>query len=51
MLSPRAVAPSSATPATSVVKRMQRVQWMQRVIVVLTSGPQSGWPTARLFSS
>ena len=50
MLSPRAVAPISDTPAISVEKRMQRVQWMQRVMVVLTSGPRSGFTTARLFS-
>ena len=40
MCSPRPVAPSSSTPATSVAKRMQRVQWMQRFIEVLTSGPE-----------
>ena len=39
MSSPRPIAPSSATPATSVAKRTQRVQWMQRFIEVLTSGP------------
>ena len=50
MFSPRPVAPSSSTPATSVAKRMQRVQWMQRVIEVLTSGPRSLSGTARLFS-
>ena len=38
-------------PATSVTKRMQRVQWMQRFIDVLTSGPSSLSGTARLFSS
>ncbi len=32
MSSPRPVAPSSETPATSVEKRMQRVHWMQRFI-------------------
>lgn len=31
MSSPRPVAPRSDTPATSVVKRTQRVQWMHRV--------------------
>ena len=51
MSSPRPVAPSSSTPATSVTKRMQRVQWMQRVMSVLTSGPSSLSGTARLFSS
>ena len=50
MPSPRPVAPSSSTPATSVAKRMQRVQWMQRFIEVLTSGPSSLSGTARLFS-
>ena len=39
MSSPRPMAPISATPATSVMKRTQRVHWMQRVITVLTSGP------------
>src|SRR5215472_10758207 len=39
MSSPRPIAPSSGTPATSVEKRMQRVQWMHRVMMVLTSGP------------
>ena len=51
MLSPRAVAPRSGTPATSVMNRMQRVQWMQRVITVFTSGPRSLSFTARLFSA
>ena len=51
MFSPRAVAPRSGTPATSVMKRMQRVQWMQRVITVFTSGPRFLSFTARLFSS
>ena len=39
MFSPRFVAPSSDFPATSAEKRMQRVQWMQRVMIVLISGP------------
>ena len=39
MSSPRPIAPSSGTPATSVTKRTQRVHWMQRFIEVLTSGP------------
>ena len=51
MSSPRPVAPSSSTPATSVRKRMQRVQWMQRFMLVSTSGPKSLSATARLFSS
>ena len=38
MSSPRPMAPSSGTPATSVAKRTQRVQWMQRFMIVLTSG-------------
>ena len=50
MFSPRAVAPNSAVPATSEVKRMQRVQWMQRVMIVLISGPMYFSVTARLFS-
>ena len=40
MSSPRPVAPSSWTPAISVRKRMQRVQWMQRFMWVSTSGPK-----------
>ena len=48
--SPRPIRPSSAMPATSVVKRTQRVQWMQRFITVLTSGPIYLSSTARLFS-
>ena len=50
MSSPRPVAPSSGTPATSAAKRTQRVQWMQRVMIVLTSGPMYLSSTARLFS-
>ena len=50
MFSPRLVAPSSGTPATSVAKRTQRVHWMQRVMMVLTSGPMYLSLTAR-FSS
>jgi hypothetical protein len=37
-------------PATSVVKRTQRVQWMHRFIEVLMSGPIYLSSTARLFS-
>ena len=33
-------APSSSTPATSVMKRMQRVQWMQRVMWVEIKRPE-----------
>ncbi len=51
MCSPRLVAPRSGTPATSLMKRMQRVQWMQRVITVFTSGPRFLSFTARLFSA
>ena len=40
MSSPRPMAPSSGTPATSVAKRTQRVHWMQRFIDVLTSGAE-----------
>ncbi len=50
MSSPRPVAPSSGTPATSVTKRMQRVHWMQRFITVFTSAPIYLFSTARLFS-
>ena len=39
MSPPRPVVPRSSTPATSDAKRMQRVQWMQRVMIVLISGP------------
>ena len=38
-------------PATSVVNRTQRVQWMQRFIEVLTRGPMYLSSTARLFSA
>ena len=50
MFSPRPVAPSSGTPAISWAKRMQRVQWMQRVMIVLINGPKFLSCTARLFS-
>src|SRR6266851_89614 len=49
MSSPRPIAPSSGTPATSVAKRMQRVQWMQRVMMVLTSAPRYLSSTALVF--
>lgn len=39
-----------AYPATSVMKRTQRVHWMQRVMNVLTVGPMFFSSTARLFS-
>ncbi len=48
--SPRPVAPSSRTPASSAPKRTQRVQWMQRVRSVATSGPMS-WSFTTRFSS
>ena len=51
MSSPRPMAPSSSTPATSVMNRTQRVQWMQRVMWVLMRGPRYFSSTARLFSS
>ena len=51
MSSPRPMAPSSGTPATSVTKRTQRVHWMQRFIDVLTSAPRYLSSTARLFSA
>jgi hypothetical protein len=38
--SPRPAMPSSITPAISCPKRTQRVQWMQRVMSVETSGPE-----------
>jgi hypothetical protein len=34
-----------------VAKRTQRVQWMQRVMMVLINGPMYFSGTARLFSS
>ena len=40
MSSPRPMAPSSSTPATSVMKRTQRVQWMQRVHVGADQRPE-----------
>ncbi len=50
MSSPRYSAPISSTPAISSEKRTQRVQWMQRVMIVLISGPIYFSVTARLFS-
>ena len=50
MSSPRPMAPMSDVPQISAVKRTQRVQWMQRVISVLTSGPIYLFSTARLLS-
>ena len=50
MFSPREVAPSSGTPATSLLKRTQREQWMHRVMNVLTRGPRFLSLMARLFS-
>ena len=47
----RPTAPISSTPATCCMKRTQRVQWMQRVMIVLISGPMYFSVTARLFSS
>src|SRR5258707_362574 len=44
------MAPSSGTPATSVMNRTQRVQWMQRFMMVLTRTPTYLSSTARLFS-
>ena len=51
MCSPRPVAPSSGTPATSAPKRTQRVQWMQRVSSVAISGPMSLSLTTRFCST
>mmetsp|Transcript_23787 Transcript_23787/g.62210 ORF Transcript_23787/g.62210 Transcript_23787/m.62210 type:complete len:268 (+) Transcript_23787:2289-3092(+) len=47
---PRPVVPRSSTPATSEPKRTQRVQWMHRVMMVLTRGPMFLSSTARLLS-
>ena len=41
---------NSGTPATSWAKRIQRVQWMQRVMIVDTSGPKYLSLTALFFS-
>jgi hypothetical protein len=41
----------SGTPATSVMKRTQRVHWMQRVMTVLINGPMYFSSTARLLSA
>ena len=46
----RPVAPSSWIPAISSPKRTQRVQWMQRVMSVETSGPRFLSLTTRFFS-
>jgi hypothetical protein len=43
---PRPVVPRSSTPAISLAKRIQRVQWMQRVMMVFTRGPMSLSSTA-----
>jgi hypothetical protein len=50
MSSPRPIAPSSGRRRLRSVKRTQRVQWMQRFMIVLTSGPMYLSSTARLFS-
>ena len=44
------MSPSSYVPAISPTKRTQRVQWMQRVISVATSGPMFSSVTVRLRS-
>ena len=51
MSSPRPMAPSSGTPATSVAKRTQRVHWMQRVMSVEMSGPRFLFTTTRFSSA
>ena len=51
MSSPRPIAPMSPVPATSEVKRTQRVQWMQRFMEVRTKTPMYLSSTARLFSA
>jgi electron transfer flavoprotein alpha subunit len=49
--SPRPDMPSSMMPPISTPKRMQRVQWMQRVISSAEmSGPMYLWNTTRFFS-
>ena len=49
--SPRPAMPSSMMPPISMPKRMQRVQWMQRVISSAEmSGPMYLWKTTRFFS-
>ena len=40
----------TGAPAISVAKRTQRVQWMQRVMTVLTSGPRFLSLTERFIS-
>ncbi len=49
--SPRPAMPSSITPPISWPKRTQRVQWMQRVMSVVMSGPRYLFTTTRLSSS
>ena len=49
MSSPRPIAPSSGTPATSVTKRTHRVHCNNRFIEVLTSAPIYLSSTARCF--
>lgn len=43
---PRPEVPKSSTPATSDAKRMQRVQWIHRVMIVFINGPISLSSTA-----
>jgi hypothetical protein len=43
---PRPVVPRSSIPATSEAKRMQRVQWIHRVMIVFINGPISLSSTA-----
>ena len=50
MNSPRPIVPSSWSPAISWPNRTQRVQWMQRVMSVDTSGPMLRSFTTRLRS-
>ena len=50
MFSLRPVVPSSWMPAISWPNRTQRVQWMQRVMSVETSGPRFLSLTMRFFS-
>ena len=48
--SPRPIVPSAGTPAISWPNRTQRVQWMQRVMSVETSGPRFSSLNTRLRS-
>jgi hypothetical protein len=51
VISPRPMVPSAGVPAISCRKRTQRVQWMQRVMSVETSGPRFSSLKTRLRSA